>query len=164
MSHISVLSLGPDRPAVLLELDNARRGAPLVWEAMARHHLGAQTPRPYDDDATFDRLMALQNDPQVPEAHRALLAMTRQGATVLACEFARAAAAIRQCCVDWPELAEGTHWPAIAQVFERTSNVSAIGLQMCDSLPNAFLEGPVCPVYQHIGEPLDFEIETLAAA
>ncbi len=128
MSWLTIKAVWPgERHEDMEELHNSHGGAPVVWGEMASRYLYCAR---FAYHSHIEKLWPLWKRNDIPKHQRAVLAMTYDNAYVSKADYARAAADIRHFLADFPQ-SEGyaNHWPRIAEIFESSPDIPAIGFR-----------------------------------
>lgn len=136
MSYTTVIAVWPGkRSEDFEELWNGFGSGPVIWDDMAMRYLGTER---HHYHSVIDNVWPLPKNLDIPEHHRAVLAMTYDNMVVMREDYSRAAQCIRQYLDDFPvDVRYVNHWPRIAEIFESNPDCPAIGLHL-----TSVCEGP----------------------
>lgn len=127
MSRITLKALVPgETTAILHEFQDCAAGAPLVWQALQKKYLFRRKWV-----SAVAHLKGIWSLPVLPRHHRAVLAMTADGAMVMKADYPKATADIRAWLKDFPS--EKGHWQEIAAIFASAPACPAIGFHLSDT-------------------------------
>lgn len=155
MSTLTVKAVWPgQRVSDLLELGNARSGAPRIWRVMNERYVGAKEGAVYFQSAEFWPLY--RSAAPIPRHHRAALLMTYPGALIHQRDFVQAADDLRGFMGDFPT-SGGDHLGYIATALE-TADCPAVGFHWSSLDADPFAPpdwGKFWNVYDELAQVLD---------
>lgn len=140
MSHTTIIGIWPGEmiQKCLPELRNAWGSAPVVWETLYEEYIHDG----FNWLTDLDKLWPLWKELSIPEAHRAVLMMTFDGAYVVKKDYKRASKDIEIFLKDFPQNPEHiNHWPSIGVMFYNDLDIPAIGFWHTSVSNNPF-NGP----------------------
>lgn len=123
-----------EKASTLRKFDDCAAGAPLVWGALQAKYLFRR-----QWDSAQDHLKGIWALPVLPRHHRAMLAMTADGAVIEQTDFSKAAADIRNWLKDFPS-PEG-HWRDVADLLDSPPSCSAIGFHLVSNRDDPWAPG-----------------------
>jgi hypothetical protein len=141
MSYTIVLAVYPgNKVEDYAELSNAWGSAPIVWQFLYNHFVPHEEFSYIFKPEEFQKVTALWDDETVPEYLRVVLGFTFDRVYVLKANYARMAKDIRHFLADLGSKPNSVnHWRYLADLFELSPDIPAIGLYCTSVSSNPFV-------------------------